>query len=144
LFTSILAATDGSARAERAVHEAIDLAKSQGARLLLVTAFPSSRQYWEQIQSSARVATGHLESVAEQVLMRAARPAEEQGLEVEYEAREGDPADVILDVAAEHDVDAIVLGNKGLSGARRYLLGSVPSKVAHHATCAVIIIPTGD
>ena len=57
-------------------------------------------------------------------------------------AREGDPADAILDVAEEQNADLIVVGNKGMTGAKRFLLGSVPNKVSHHAPCSVLIIRT--
>ena len=62
------------------------------------------------------------------------------GVEVETFAREGDPADAILDVAEERNADLIVVGNKGMTGAKRFLLGSVPNKVSHHAPCCVLII----
>ncbi len=64
------------------------------------------------------------------------------GVEVEIHAREGDPADAILDVAEERNADLIVVGNKGMTGAKRFLLGSVPNKVSHHAPCSVLIIRT--
>ena len=66
----------------------------------------------------------------------------EAGVEVETYAREGDPADAILDVAEEQNADLIVVGNKGMTGAKRFLLGSVPNKVSHHAPCSVLIIRT--
>ena len=47
--------------------------------------------------------------------------------------RQGDPADAILDVAEEQEADLVVVGNKGMTGAKRFLLGSVPNKVSHHA-----------
>jgi nucleotide-binding universal stress UspA family protein len=56
--------------------------------------------------------------------------------------RQGDPADAILDVAEENGADLIVVGNKGMTGAKRFLLGSVPNKVSHHAPCSVLIIRT--
>ena len=64
------------------------------------------------------------------------------GIDVETHAREGDPADAILDVAEEEGADLIVVGNKGMTGAKRFLLGSVPNKVSHHAPCSVLIIRT--
>jgi nucleotide-binding universal stress UspA family protein len=64
------------------------------------------------------------------------------GVEVEVFARQGDPADAILDIAEERGSDLIVLGNKGMTGAKRFLLGSVPNKVSHHAPCSVLIIRT--
>ena len=58
-------------------------------------------------------------------------------------ARKGDAADAILDVADDENADLIVVGNKGMKGARRFLLGSVPDKISHHASCSVLIIRTG-
>ena len=57
-------------------------------------------------------------------------------------ARQGDPADAILDVAEEQGADLMIVGNKGMTGAKRFLLGSVPNKVSHHAPCSVLIIRT--
>ena len=73
---------------------------------------------------------------------RPPRSRREAGVEVEIFARQGDPADAILDVAEETKADLIVVGNKGMTGARRFLLGSVPNKVSHHAPCSVLIIRT--
>jgi nucleotide-binding universal stress UspA family protein len=61
---------------------------------------------------------------------------------VETFARQGDAADAILDVAEEQRSDLIVVGNRGMTGAKRFLLGSVPNKVSHHAPCSVLIVRT--
>ncbi len=142
MFKSILVGTDGSPRAERAVEEAVALAKSQGSQIFLVAAYMEKEPFRESIQSSAKVAVGHLREAAEQVLSRASRRAEEAGVPVEFEARVGDPADVLLDVAAERGVDLIVIGNRGMTGARRYWVGNVPNKISHHAECSVMIVRT--
>ena len=76
------------------------------------------------------------------ILEGAAGPAQEAGLEVQTHAREGDPADAILDVAEKTKADLVVVGNKGMTGARRFLLGSVPNKISHHAPCGVYIVRT--
>ena len=71
-------------------------------------------------------------------LEQARRTAAQAGLEqVEIFARQGDAADAILDVAEEQAADLIVVGNKGMTGAKRFLLGSVPNKVptTHPARC---------
>ena len=65
-----------------------------------------------------------------------------EGIKVNTHPREGDPADAILDVAEETGADLIVVGNKGMTGAKRFLLGSVPNKVSHHASCGVYIVRT--
>jgi nucleotide-binding universal stress UspA family protein len=55
------------------------------------------------------------------------------------EAREGDPADVLVDLADEHGADVLVIGNKGM---QRRVLGSVPNSVSHKAKCSVMIVKT--
>ena len=75
-------------------------------------------------------------------LREAAEQIKEAGVEIHTYAREGDPADAILDVAEERDAGLIVVGNKGMTGAKRFLLGSVPNKISHHAPCSVLIIRT--
>jgi nucleotide-binding universal stress UspA family protein len=142
MFRTVLVGTDGSARAGRAVQEAIDVAKSEGARLHLVAAYGKHERHWEEIESSARVGTVDLRQVAEGVLAREGRRAEEQGVEVEWSAREGDPAEAILEAAVDVDADLIVVGNKGMASGKRFFLGSVPNKVSHHAPCSVMVVRT--
>jgi nucleotide-binding universal stress UspA family protein len=55
-------------------------------------------------------------------------------------AREGEPAQALLSVADEQDADLIVVGARGLTGLERFLLGSVTSKLAHHAPCSLMIV----
>ena len=76
------------------------------------------------------------------VLGNAAAVAKKADVEVVTHPREGDPADAILDVAEENDADLVLVGNKGMTGARRFLLGSVPNKISHHAPCDVWIVKT--
>ena len=109
----------------------------------LVAAFSSNERHWETMQSSSKVEVIDLRAVAESVLERVAREVEEQGVEVDWGAREGDPAEAILDAAADVEADLIVVGNKGMSGARRFMLGGVPNKLSHHATCSVLVVDTG-
>ena len=78
----------------------------------------------------------------EAILEAVVEEARAAGVRAEVHARQGDPADAILDVAEETGADLIVVGNKGMTGAKRFLLGSVPNKVSHHAPCSVLIIRT--
>jgi nucleotide-binding universal stress UspA family protein len=142
VVSSVLVGTDGSERAEKAVREAVDLAKALEGRLLIVAAFQPRERHRETVPSGSAVTSVDLRKVAEQVLMRAARRAEEQGVEVEFEAHPGDPADVLLDVAIARDIDLIVVGNKGMTGARRFVMGGVPNKLSHHAPCSLLIVRT--
>jgi nucleotide-binding universal stress UspA family protein len=90
--------------------------------------------------SSAKRESIELRDVAETVLARALAKLTDEGLVVETHARDGDPAEAILDVAQEQKADLIVVGNRGLTGIERFLLGSVSSKLSHHAPCSVMIV----
>jgi nucleotide-binding universal stress UspA family protein len=146
MFGSIVVGTDGSETADKAVAQAVSLAKSVGARVQIVSAYePVSdqrlREEAQQVPSDLQWMVNPREDV-DNTLSQAAKVAEEAGVEVEIFARQGDPADAILDVAEEQDAGLIVVGNKGMTGAKRFLLGSVPNKVSHHAPCSVLIIRT--
>jgi nucleotide-binding universal stress UspA family protein len=146
LFKRIVVGTDGSETAGEAVRQAAEMAKTFGATLDIVSAFepiPQSRLREEASEVPGDVAfgVGPREDV-NQALEAAAGPPRGDGVTVETWAREGDPADAILDVAEEQKADLIVVGNKGMTGAKRFLLGSVPNKVSHHAPCGVYIVRT--
>ena len=146
MFRSIVVGTDGSETAHKAVDAAIELARLSGARLELVSAYepvPAQRLRAEarQVPADLQWMVNPREDV-DATLEQASEVAKASGVEVETFARQGDPADSILDVAEETDADLIVVGNKGMTGARRFLLGSVPNKVSHHAPCSVMIIRT--
>jgi nucleotide-binding universal stress UspA family protein len=146
MIGSIVVGTDGSDTAKEAVREATDLAKALGARVHLVSAFEPIgegrlREERQQVPDDMQWMINPREDV-DATLKDAAAGIESAGLEVEVYAREGDPADAILDVAEEQNADLIVVGNKGMTGAKRFLLGSVPNKVSHHAPCSVMIIRT--
>lgn len=146
MFTRIVVGTDGSETAAEAVRQAMDLAKLVGAQLSIVSAYaPVSKRRieGEQLDAPADVqyGIGPREDV-NLVLDAAAAEAKQAGIEVQTHPVEADPADAILDVAEETRADLIVVGNKGMTGTRRFLLGSVPNKVSHHAPCSVIIVRT--
>jgi nucleotide-binding universal stress UspA family protein len=146
MFSSIVVGTDGSETATKAVRQAAELASAVGAKLELVSAYepvPAQRLSDERRQAPEDLqwAINPREDV-DATLEAAATVAREAGVPVDVYARQGDPADAILDVAEEREADLIVVGNKGMTGAKRFLLGSVPNKVSHHAPCSVLIIRT--
>ena len=146
MFQSIVVGTDGSETAQVAVDAAVELAQLSGARLELVSAYepvPSQRLRAEarQVPADLQWMVNPREDV-EATLSEAAERVAEAGVESRSWAREGDPADAILDVAEELGADLIVVGNKGMTGARRFLLGSVPNNISHHAPCSGLIIRT--
>jgi nucleotide-binding universal stress UspA family protein len=146
MFKSIVVGTDGSDTAKEAVRQASELAKTVGGRIYLVSAYepvPEGRLREERadVPEDLQWMVNPREDV-NATLEETGKQLQEEGLEIETHAREGDPADAILDVAEEKGADLIVVGNKGMTGAKRFLLGSVPNKVSHHAPCSVMIIRT--
>jgi nucleotide-binding universal stress UspA family protein len=117
----ILVGTDGSKTATRAVRRAAALAAHTGASLTLLTA-DSDPQHGEK------------------VLREAAHIAEEAGVDTELVVSDEDPASAIVDAGADHDI--VIVGNRGMTGASRFLLGSVPNKVSHHMTTDLLIVKT--
>ena len=129
---AIVVGTDGSDTATKAVEEAAYLAGKTGAVLHIVTAFEPLRG--ERFSPDAQ---------ADSVLDAACGAARVAGAEQpKPHARRGNAAEAIIAVAEEEGADLIAVGNKGMTGGRRYLLGSVPDKVSHHAPCSVLIVRT--
>jgi nucleotide-binding universal stress UspA family protein len=158
-FGAILVGTDGSATATVAVRRAVELAAALGARLQIVSAYAATGEGGAVAQPAGSAAPARPDEGAGDVALWALNPPREDVLallaeaaaaaraagvsEVETFARVGDAADAILDVAEEQGCDVIVVGSKGTTGATRFLLGSVPHKVSHHAPCSVLIVRTG-
>jgi nucleotide-binding universal stress UspA family protein len=146
VFTRIVVGTDGSETAAEAVRQAADLAKLSGAQLSIVSAYePVSKRRVEGEQLHAPADVQHEIGPREDVnliLDAAAAAAKKEGVKVQTHPVEGNPADAILTIAEETGADLIVVGNKGMTGARRFVLGSVPNNVSHHAPCSVLVIRT--
>jgi nucleotide-binding universal stress UspA family protein len=144
MFRSIVVGTDGSTTADEAVRQAAELARVLGARVHLVCVYETGAGpggEGEAARAGDGWASGTREAV-EATLARSAAVLAREGVEVDLYPQRGDPADAILDVAEERGADLIVIGNRGRTGAKRFLLGSVPNRISHHAPCAVLIIRT--
>jgi nucleotide-binding universal stress UspA family protein len=135
---SIVVGTDGSERAERAVDRAGEIAKSLDVKVHVVSAYSKS-------SDPLLGASGHEENEkrtrAGHYVDRARRRLARIGVESETHVWPGEPADALVRVADEQLAQIIVLGNRGMTGARR-MLGSVPNRVSHHAPCDVLIVRT--
>lgn len=121
MYRQILVGTDGSETAARAVDKAAALARAVGASLTIATAGPGPEAV--KVLDAASVRHGV------------------DGLEVHTKVLDGDAASALVDEAT-NGYDLLVVGNKGMSGIARFLIGSVPDKVSHHAPCALLIVHT--
>ena len=144
----IAVGTDGSATAARAVEFAIEIAARNEAELVALSAFAGSPPG----ASAAAVAAAWAGPVSidpdwvpqeaertRTMLARVAEDAKARGVNCRTDAREGDAADVLVELASQHNADLLVVGNKGM---QRRVLGSVPNGVTHKAQCSVLVVKT--
>ncbi|MGN6474586.1 MAG: universal stress protein [Mycobacteriales bacterium] len=139
MYHRIVVGTDGSTTADRAVDAAGGIARLTGGSVHVVTAYRPVRTAAAVAGAAAVQAwVGEDErELAEQLVEQAAERLKERGVAAVAVARMGDAADVLLATAEEFEADLLVVGNRGMSGVRRYLLGSVADRVVHHAGCTV-------
>jgi nucleotide-binding universal stress UspA family protein len=122
VYEKILVGTDGSATASEAVARAVEVAKATGARLTILTAGRSKS--------------------AQKVVDEAAARHADAGVAIDTVVDERDAATALVEVADAGDYDLLVVGNKGMTGASRFVLGSVPNKVSHHVGRSILIVRT--
>jgi nucleotide-binding universal stress UspA family protein len=147
MFESIVVGTDGSETAHKVLDQSFELAKRLNAKLLVVSVYEAVSDV--RPQEARRDVTEDQEWMFNRrddvlaLLQQVSDQARSAGIsEVETFAQQGDPADAILDVAEERGADMILVGNRGMAGKQRFVLGSVPSKVSHKAPCSVLIVRT--
>jgi nucleotide-binding universal stress UspA family protein len=138
-MNAIVVGTDGSHGAEAAVRKVIEMLQGSGATVHLVCAYASPGTL-QRLGMTAKTESVNMRGVAADVLARDERRFEEAGFSVQTYALEGDPADMILDVAGEQKADLIAVGARGHTGLRRFMLGSVSSKLAHHTNTSLLIV----
>ncbi|MGA2521925.1 MAG: universal stress protein [Acidimicrobiales bacterium] len=146
MFSTIVVGTDGSETARAAVALAVEIARQDGATLHVLhvvkdspAAMPVAQVGPGVVVMGDSVKSNAVGAVADPVL--AAAVAEAQGVAVQTHAAGGDPADAMVQLAEHLGADLIVVGSKGMRGARR-IIGSVPNSVAHSAPCDVLIAKT--
>ncbi len=133
----VMVATDRSETADRAVGWAAALADRYGAELLLVQVVvptsPGATEYGAAEATRAGAAADELHKLAFEL---AGERARSQVLV------DDDPAMAIVRASEEERADVLVVGNAGMAGRKEFLLGNVPNRISHNATCTVIIVNT--
>jgi nucleotide-binding universal stress UspA family protein len=143
MVQTVAVGTDGSGTADKAVEFAIDMAARYDAKIVFISAYHPVNE--SRLRRESRDAPEELQwtiNPAEDVdatLRSCEERAEERGLSWASEAREGDPAKVLVQLAEANHADLLVIGNRGM---QRKVLGSVPNSVSHNAPCSVVIVKT--
>ena len=123
MYQRILVGTDGSRTAAKAVDRAVQVARTTGASLTILSA-------------------AHPERGEPVVAAEAARHAD-SGVAIDTKVVDREPVAALIDEARDGRFDLLVMGNKGMTGLSRFFhLGSVPNKVSHHLPCTLLIVKT--
>jgi nucleotide-binding universal stress UspA family protein len=138
MIKHILIAHDGSEEARRAVEAGTDLALRYAARATLLTVIqhPAYAATIGEVQE----ADAERRELVNRIQREAIEFARMRGLDVEAAIVSGHPAEAIVDYAQRHTVDLIVMGHRGMSDMRRFLVGSVTDRVVDHAPCMVLVV----
>ena len=143
MVKTIAVGTDGSDTATKAVDFALDMAERYGSDVVVASSYQpvsESQLRREQRDAPADIQWSINPSEEVEATLRAVEEkAKERGIKITSDARQGDPADVLVEIAEEHGADVLVIGNRGM---QRRVLGSVPNSVSHKAPCSVMIVKT--
>ncbi len=145
-FDSILVAVDGSGHAGKAVRVAIELAKRFDSRLLILSVY----KHYSSLESTHSLVRARevpeppdvtLREIARDAVEWAREQAKDAGLKkVEGSVKRGPPSRTIVKFAKDKNVDAIVIGSRGLGDIEGFFLGSVSHKVNALAECTCIVV----
>ena len=139
----VIAATDGSPGANRAVDAAATLAKATGSDLVILTVGGNiSGAELRRLADMQGDLSKALESEASQILDRAQKRVRRRGITAaKLQSAWGDPAQAIIDAVRREKADILVVGRRGRSRLSGLLLGSVSQKLTSLAPCKVMVVP---
>lgn len=140
-YKVIVVGTDGSERAGVAVREALDLAGLTGGTVHAVHAIHTPAVVFEDAHA-AQVMMNEMRDHSDAIQQNLLEDAKRRGVTVEFHSSAGEPANALVELAERVNADLVVVGNRGMSGVKRFVLGSVPNKVSHHCPCSLLIVDT--
>jgi len=144
MYGNILIATDGSSLAARAVEHGVNLAKSLGAKVLLLTVTERFHVFAleaDQLEETSDSFREHMRKQAERTLSEAAEIARNLGVEATTLQMEDDaPYRAIIRMAGDHVCNLIVMASHGRGGVSALLLGSETMKVLAHSNIPVLVV----
>jgi nucleotide-binding universal stress UspA family protein len=136
MYRNIIMAYDGSKFSNKALQEAIKLAKASDGRLLILSVVDITEEFEAHAPGLTDKMTEKLLRLAQKALGKAAAAKVNAKIEVHV----GDAYEMIVDVAKKKKADIIVMGSHGRTGLTRLLMGSVTSRVIGHAPCSVLVV----
>ena len=134
---TIVVGYDGSEHADRALQRAVEQA---GDGELVVVSSAGLTYGGGHARGAVGAVDPILEEAAESALEKAKSALASQSVKWRAVEAHGEAADALVNEAKELNADLIVVGTRGLNLAQRALLGSVSTKVVHHAHCDVLVV----
>lgn len=138
-IASILCPVDFSEASNNAIRYASELARSMGSKVYLLNVVEPRAMAADMALNYIPVEE-ELEKAAEEDLQPILRQVLDAGITAQAEVMIGNPADVILQQAADWDVNLLIMGSHGKTGLSRLLMGSVAEAVVRRAACPVLIV----
>jgi len=136
MYKNIVLAYDGSKFSNKALQEAISLAKSSGGNLLILSVVDITDEFESEAPGLTDKMTEKLLKMAQKALGKAVTAKVKAKVEVHV----GDAYEMIVDISRKKKADIIVMGSHGKTGLTRLLMGSVTSRVIGHAPCSVLVV----
>jgi nucleotide-binding universal stress UspA family protein len=139
----IVVGVDGSDQAMRAANVAAGMARTYGAKLHVVTVVRPPEGWWGVVGSPppADALSASMERAQRSVLDAVSAVMETDGLDVESTEEIGDPASELASYCERVGAGLLIVGRRGAGMVERLVLGSVADRLAHHAPCALMIVP---
>jgi len=135
----ILVAHDGSEQADKALKKAVDIALISKASIVVLSVVPDLCMM-EISDDDCKNMYKIMTDESEKRLAALKADLSKKGVEMETAVQFGNAADVIISTCADKKADLVVVGSHGRHGAKKFLLGSVSSKVVEHAPCDVLVV----
>lgn len=146
MYEKILVATDGSENSKHALKYAMETAAKWDSELLILTVIPRHLSYLVPMEGGTSVYIPQfdedLKNAYSSILAQATEAVMKERPEVEVRSllKRGRPAEVILEVIEEEDVDLVIVGSRGLGGISGWILGSTSRHVVDHCKKPVLIV----
>lgn len=141
MFNRILLATDGSSDSLKAAEVAREVSRRHESSITVIYVSPELPTYLKvQLNDSGVDQKKVVKDNAEEVLRKITSHIDDGTTKINALSKIGNPSNIICEIAKDEKYDLIVIGSRGISGVRSYLLGSVSQKVVNHAICPVLVV----
>ncbi len=135
----ILVAHDGSKSSDKALKKAVELANNFNASLTVLSVIPEL--YLTEISGADRNRIFEaLSKETTEAMEKIRKSLSGKSMEIKTLIRQGDPAEKILETAQKMKADLIVTGSHGRHGTKKFLIGSVSSKIVDYSKCPVLVV----